>query len=149
MNVASSSHCSITRIASPHIGPAIPDPEALAMKEPPTVWPAEGIGWPSWLAPAIIAAVGEVRGVADEPHRLAVLGGAGLAGVRLDASMIAEPNPPGAMTPLRMSLTVLATFASSTWVHWEGYSLSRFPAASSIAVTAREAQCLPWAAKVA
>ena len=99
MNVASGSHCSIAFIASPHIGPATPEPDALEMYSPPTVWPPSGIGWPNWLAPAIIDGGRQVRGVADEPDRLAVLGGAGLAGVLLRPSRCAEPKPPGSMTP--------------------------------------------------
>ena len=48
-----------------------------------------------------------------------------------------------------MSLTVSATTFSITWAHCSGYSLSRLPCVSSMAVTGRELQCSPRAAKVA
>ncbi len=53
----SGSHCSMTFIASPHIGPASVLPCAASMYLPPIVWPFRLIQWPRLFAPAIIEAV--------------------------------------------------------------------------------------------
>src|SRR5262249_9761921 len=51
------SHCWMTCMASPHIGPAVVEPCAAKISCPPTVWPLRVIQWPGLLAPAIIEAV--------------------------------------------------------------------------------------------
>ena len=57
MKSAYGSRSSMTCIASPHIGPAKPEPDAVAMYWPPMTWPARPFGRPTLSAPAIIAAV--------------------------------------------------------------------------------------------
>src|SRR3546814_9658246 len=57
---SSGSHCWIALKVSPHIGPAVPEPEALKSLVPPTLLPISEDGLPSALAPAIIDAPARV-----------------------------------------------------------------------------------------
>ena len=57
VNVASGSHCWMTRIASYHIGPAVVEPCAVAVYRRRATWPFSVTQCPSRLAPATIAAV--------------------------------------------------------------------------------------------
>src|SRR3954467_6948829 len=92
------------------MGPAVVDPCAVLISEPPTTWPFRVFHWPRALAPAIMDAV-ERLGVYPMNHtvRFSLIVPGFAADSWFRASPAPPPNPSGAWTPRRMSLTASAT----------------------------------------
>src|SRR3954468_21414768 len=92
------------------MGPAVVEPCAVLISEPPTICPLRVFHWPRALAPAIIEAVARF-GVYPMNHtvRFLLIVPVFAADSWFRARPAWPPKPSGAWTPRRMSLTASAT----------------------------------------